>query len=183
MSHRLHPAPPAYLAWGLRDVQVYGASFTLSSPSGRWEGGLCDAQGCWDLYILCYKCTFPPPPLLFPQGNPEQDANVLSNFTEFVFCFFLHNHTHWFLLVCRSCLQLKAQNTIYSLYGFLIWKWIEFALPDYKWIKLNILCYVQMHCTTFLKERKPRLTLLWVSSFFSINNFVFSKNRKHLYKW
>lgn len=61
---------------------------------------------------------------ILPQGNPEQDTNILSDFTSFPFWFFQHNHIHWFLLVCRSCLQLEAQNTIYFLYGFLIWKWI-----------------------------------------------------------
>lgn len=31
---------------------------------------------------------------IFPQGNPEQDTNILSDFTSFPFCFFQHNHIH-----------------------------------------------------------------------------------------
>lgn len=121
-SHPLPTAPPALLAWALRDVQMYSAFSSIPQLFHKVRRELVGMLSHADHKIQAINASFLIP--VFSQGNPEQDTNILSDFTSFPFCFFQHNHIHWFLLVCRSCLQLETQNTIYFLYGFLIWKWI-----------------------------------------------------------
>lgn len=121
-AHPIYCPQPLLPTWlgtkGCSDVQCLFSTQQLFYNVRRGPVGML--RGADKLQAINASFLIP----IFPQGNPEQDTNILSDFTSFPFCFFQHNHIHRFLLLCRSCLQLEAQNTIYFLYGFLIWKWI-----------------------------------------------------------